>query len=185
MSAGAAAAATDEEGRAARKAAYLALLADARARYHARLAAIKQRLPALAARLRELWQDVGGARGPVPTKVHLRATVTVEKQLEKAEVLLRLMEDCLVPTEKHLMQAEVHLRSAKEHLEAAEAQLAPEDAPLMSTVKAVAGALHAGESAEGHWRQGGRRGAQAGSAADGKGGPHEVMRTARHNRVQV
>jgi hypothetical protein len=41
------------------------------------------------ARLQELWQDVGGARRPAPTKVHLRATAAVDKQLEKAETLLR------------------------------------------------------------------------------------------------
>jgi hypothetical protein len=49
MSAGAAAAARDEEGRAARKAAYLAMFADTRARHHTRLAAMKQCLPSLAA----------------------------------------------------------------------------------------------------------------------------------------
>jgi hypothetical protein len=154
MSAGVAANATDEEARASLKAAYLARLADLRARQYARLAAMKQRLRSLAARLQNLWQDLGGARRPVPSKMHLRATATVEKQLGKAEVLLRLTEDCLVPTEEYLMQAEVHLRSAKKHLEATEAQLAPVEAPPMSTVKAVVGALHAGEPAEGHWRQG-------------------------------
>jgi hypothetical protein len=60
----------DEEGRAARKAAYLAMFADTRARHHTRLAAMKQRLPSLAARLRRLWQDVGCARRPAPAKVH-------------------------------------------------------------------------------------------------------------------
>ncbi len=80
-------------------------------------------------------------------------TATVKKQLEKAEVLLRLMEDYLVPTEEYLMQSEAHLRSAKEHLEAAETQLAPAEAPPM-TVKTVVGALHTGELAKGHWRQG-------------------------------
>jgi hypothetical protein len=85
------------------------------------LAAIKQRLPSLVARLDELWQDVGGARRPAPTKVHLRATAAVEKHLEKAEVLLRLTEYCLVPTEVYLMKAEVHLRSAEAHLEATKA----------------------------------------------------------------
>jgi hypothetical protein len=58
VSANAAATVTDEERRAARKAAYLAMIADAEARRHAQLAAMKQRLP-LAARLRRLWQDVG------------------------------------------------------------------------------------------------------------------------------
>jgi hypothetical protein len=53
-------------------------------------------------------------------EVHLKATSTVGKQLEKAEMLLRLMEYHLVPTEVHLMEAEVHLRSAKVHLEANE-----------------------------------------------------------------
>jgi hypothetical protein len=183
MLAGAAAATTDEEGRVAWKAAYLALLADTRARHHARLAAMKQLLPSLAAWVRKLWQDVGGARRPVPTEVHLRPTATVGKQLEKAEVLLGLMEGCLVPTEKHLMEAEVHLRSAKEPLKAAEAQVVPEEAPQMSTVKAVVGAPQAGESAEGHWRQSGRRGVQTGSAVDGKNGPQEVVQTACHNRV--
>ncbi len=144
MSAGAAAAATDEEERAARKAAYLAMFADMRARHHTRLAAMKQRLPSLAARLRRLWQDVGCARRPAPAKVHLRATATVEKQLEKAEALLRLTEDYLVPAEEYLMQAKAYLRSTREHLEAAETQLAPAGAPLMSTSKTVAGVLHPG-----------------------------------------
>jgi hypothetical protein len=185
VSAGAAATETDEEGRAARKAAYLALLADTRARHHARLAAMKQRLRFLAARLRRLWQDVGSARRLAPAKGHLRVTATVEKQLEKAEVLLRLTKDYLVPTEEYLIQAEAHLRLAREHLEAAETQLAPAEAPSMSTVKTVAGVLHAGEPVEGHRRQGGRQGVQAGPAADGKGGPQEVVRTMRHDQVPV
>jgi hypothetical protein len=87
--AGAAAVATDEDGRSARIAAYQAQLADVKTRHHAQLAAVKQRLPSLEARLQELWQDVGGARRPAPTKVHLRATAAVDKQLEKAETLLR------------------------------------------------------------------------------------------------
>jgi hypothetical protein len=70
------------------------------------------------------------------------------------------------------MQAEASLSSAREHLEAAaETQLAPAEAPSMSTVKTVAGVLHAGKKVEGHRGQGGRRGAQASPAADGKGGP--------------
>ncbi len=109
----------------------------------------------------------------------------MEKQLEKAEALLRLTEDYLVPTEEYLMQAEAHLRLAREHLEAAETHLAPAKAPLMSTVKTVAGVLHAGEPVEGHRGQGGRRGVQAGPAADGKGGPQEVVRTVCHDRVPV
>jgi hypothetical protein len=185
VSAGAAATATDEEGRTARKAAYLALLADMRARHHARLAAMKQRLPFLAARLRRLWQDVGYVRRPAPAKGHLRVTVTVEKQLEQAEALLRLTEDYLVPMEENLMQAEAHLRLAREHLEAAETQLAPAEAPSMSTVKTVAGVLHAGEPVEGHRGQGGRRGVQAGPAADGKGGPQEFVWMVHHDRVPV
>jgi hypothetical protein len=96
MSAGVAANATGEERRASLKAAYLARLADVRACQYARLAAMKQHLPSLAARLQNLCQDLGGARRPVPSKMHLRATATLEKRLGKAEVLLRLTEDCLV-----------------------------------------------------------------------------------------
>jgi hypothetical protein len=151
MSAGATAVATDEERRAAPKAAYQARLAGVRGRHHAQLAAMKQRLPPLEARLQELWQDVGGARRPAPTKVQLRATAAVDKQLEKAETLLRFVERQLVPTEGNLTEAEGYLRSAREHLEAAEAQLAPAEAPPMSTVKGVAGTPHSGEA-------GGRRG---------------------------
>jgi hypothetical protein len=143
ITAGAAAVATDEERRAARKAAYQAQLDDVKARHHAQLAAMKQRLPSLEARLQELWQDVGDARRPAPTKVHLRATAAVDKQSEKAETLLRFTERHLEPTEENLTEAEGYLRSAKVHLEAAEAQLAPAEAPTMSTVKAVAGAQHA------------------------------------------
>jgi hypothetical protein len=73
----------------------------------------------------------------------------VEKQLEKAEVLLRLTEGCLVPTGEKLMQAEEHLRSAKEHLEAVETRLAPAEAPPISTDEAVVGALDAGEPVRG------------------------------------
>jgi hypothetical protein len=127
ITAGAAAVATDEERRAARKAAS-----------QAQWAAMKQRLPSLEARLQELWQDVGDARRPAPTKVHLRATAAVDKQFEKAETLLRFAERHLEPTEGNLTEAEGYLRSVKVHLEAAEAQLAPAEAPPMSTVKAVA-----------------------------------------------
>jgi hypothetical protein len=140
-----------EERRAALKAAYQARLAGARGRHHAQLGAVKQRLPSLEARLEELWRDVGGARRTAPTKVHLRATAAVDKQLEKAETLLRFVERHLVPTEGNLTEAEGYLRSAREHLEDAEAQLAPAEAPPMSTVKAVAGTPHSGEA-------GGRRG---------------------------
>ncbi len=150
MSAGATAVATDEERRAALKAAHQARLAGVRGRHHAQLAAMKQRLPALEEGLQELWRDVGGAR-PAPTKVHLRATAAVDKQLEKAETLLWCVERQLVPTEGNLTEAEGYLGSAREHLEAAEAQLAPAEVPPMSTVKAVAGTPHSGEA-------GGRRG---------------------------
>ncbi len=55
MSAGATAVATDEEKTAALKAAHQARLADVRGRHRTQLAAMKQRLPALEARLQELW----------------------------------------------------------------------------------------------------------------------------------
>jgi hypothetical protein len=144
MSAGATAVATDEERRAALKAAYQARLAGVRGRHHAQLAAMKQRLPPLELQLQEVWQDVGGARRPAPTKVHLRATAAVDERLEKAETLLRFTEDYLEPVEECLMKAEVYLRSAREHLEAAETQLTPAEAPPISTVKAVAGTPHSG-----------------------------------------
>jgi hypothetical protein len=80
--AGAAPAATDEERRAARKAAHQAWLADVRAHCQAQLSAMKQCLPSFAARLWEMWQCVGGTRRPAPTKVHLATTAAVEKQLE-------------------------------------------------------------------------------------------------------
>jgi hypothetical protein len=73
------------------------------------------------------------------------------------------------------MQAKAYLRSTREHLEAAETQLAPVGAPLMLTSKTVAGVLHPGELVEGHRGQGGRRGAQAGPAANRKGGPQGVV----------
>jgi hypothetical protein len=72
-----------------------------------------------------------------------------EKQLEKAEVLLRLTKGCLVPSEAYLMEAEVHLRSAKELLEAVETRLAPKKAPPVSTEEAVVGTLDPGESVRG------------------------------------
>jgi hypothetical protein len=130
--------ATDEERRAALKAAHQARLAGVRARHHAQLAAMMQRLSSLEARLRELWQDVGGARRPAPTKVHLRATAAVDERLEKAETLLRFTEVYLESVEEYLMKAEVYLRSARECLEATKTQLAPAEAPPMSTVRAVA-----------------------------------------------
>jgi hypothetical protein len=99
---------------------------------------------------------VGCTRRPAPAKGHLRVTVTVEKQLEKAEALLWLTEDYLLPREEYLMQAEAHLKLAREHLEAAETQLTPAEAPSMSTVKTVAGVLHAGELVEGQRWQGGQ-----------------------------
>jgi hypothetical protein len=83
MLAGAAGAATDEEGRAALRA-HKARLAAERAIHKARLAAMKQRLPLMTALLQELWQCVGGARRSALTKVQLGATPAVEKRLEKA-----------------------------------------------------------------------------------------------------
>jgi hypothetical protein len=103
--------------RAALKAAYLARIADKKARRHAQLTDMKQRLPSLAARLRRLWQDVGCNRKSASTKVHLRASAAVEEQLEKAEMLLQFTEKNLKPVEGCLMEAEVYLRSAREHLE--------------------------------------------------------------------
>ncbi len=79
VAADAAATAADEERRATRRAAYLAMIENMEARRHARLAAMKQCLPSLAARLRRLWQDVGCARRSAPTEVHLRATSTVDQ----------------------------------------------------------------------------------------------------------
>jgi hypothetical protein len=92
---------------------------------------MKQRLLLVTTRMLELWRCVRCARRPAPTEVHLAATgkvVAVEKQLEKAEVLLRLKEwqRVVVPTE-------VHLQFTKAHLEAAEAQLTPAETPLVST----------------------------------------------------
>jgi uncharacterized protein YoaH (UPF0181 family) len=77
MSAGAAAAAADKE--------------EKRANQQAHLAAMKQQLLSVTAWLVELWRCMRGAGRPAPTEVHLTATgklVAVEKQLEKAEVLL-------------------------------------------------------------------------------------------------
>jgi hypothetical protein len=79
MSAGAAAAATEEE--------------EKRADHLAQLAAMKMCLPFVTTQLRELWRYMRDARRPAPTEVHLTAAgkmMAVEKQLEKAEVLLRL-----------------------------------------------------------------------------------------------
>ncbi len=95
----------DEERRAVRKVAYLTLVADTEARRRARLTDMKQWLPSLAAQLRRLRQDVGCTERPAPTKVHLRATATVDEQLKKAKMLLRLMEANLEPVEGHLMEA--------------------------------------------------------------------------------
>jgi hypothetical protein len=81
------------------------------------------------------------------------------------------------------MQAEAYLRSTREHLQAAETQLAPAGTPLMSTSKTVAGVLHPGGPVEGHHGQGGRREAQAGPAANRKGGPQGVVQMACHDRV--
>jgi hypothetical protein len=156
VSANAVATATDEERRAARKAAYLARIADAEARRHAQLTDMKQRLPSLAARLRRLWQDVGCTRKSASTKVHLRASAAVEEQLEKAEMLLQFTEKNLKPVEGCLMEAEVYLRSAREHLEVIETRIAPARTPPRSTVKTVVGFLRAGEPIEEHHGQGGR-----------------------------
>jgi hypothetical protein len=83
------------------------------------------------------------------------------------------------------MEAEVHLRSAKAHLEAPETQLAAADSPWVSTDKAVVGAVHAEEPVEGHWRQGGQRGAENGSATSGRSGPQKVVRMTRNDQVPV
>jgi hypothetical protein len=96
---------------------------------------------------------VGYTERPAPTKVHLRATATVDEQLKKAEALLQFTEKNLKPVEECLMEAEVYLRSAREHLEVIETRMAPAEAPPRSPVKAVVGFLRAGEPIEGHHRQ--------------------------------
>jgi len=138
MLAGAVAAATDEERRASRKADHQARLAG-KSHPSGTIGCHE----AASAVIGSTAKEAVARRGRCP-----------KKQLEKSEVLLRLSEDCLVPTEVYLMKAELHLRSAKEHLEAAEAQLAPIEASLLSTDKAIVGAPNTGEPAEGHWRQG-------------------------------
>ncbi len=183
VSASTAATTADEERRAARKVAYLTLVADAKARRRARLTDMKQRLPSLAAQLRKLWQDVGCARKSASTKVHLRATATVDDQLKKAEMLLRLMEANLEPVEEHLMKAEAYLRSARELLEVIEARMAPAEAPPGSPVKAVVGFLRAGEPIEEHHGQGGRQGARADPTASRGGDPRGDERAVRQDRV--
>jgi hypothetical protein len=86
----------------------------------------------------------GCTRRSAPTRVHLKATATVKKQLEKAEMLLWLTEDNLEPVEERLMEAEVYLRAAREHLEVVETRMAPARAPPRSSVKTVVGFLRAG-----------------------------------------
>ncbi len=162
VSASTAATATDEERRAARKVTYLTMVTDTEARRRAQLTDMKQRLPSLVARLRRLWQDVGCARKSAPTKVLLRASATVDEQLEKAKTLLQFTEKNLKPVEWCLMEEEVYLRSAREHLEVIETRMAPAKALPTSPVKTVVGFLRAGEPIEEHHGQGGRREARAG-----------------------
>ncbi len=179
VSANAVATATDEERRAARKAAYLTMVADTKAHCRAQLTDMNQPLPSLAARMRRLWQDVGCARKSASTKVLLRASATVDEQLEKAETLLQFTEKNLKPVEWRLMEAEVYLRSVREHLEVIETQMAPAKAPPRSPVKAVVGFLRAGEPIEEHHGQGGWRGTRASPAADREGGPRGDERAVR------
>ncbi len=183
MSASMAATTTDEERRASLKVAYLTLVADTEARHRTRLTDMKQRLPSLAARLQRLWQDVGCARKSSSTKVHLRASAAVEKQLRKAEMLLQFTEENLKPVEWHLMEAEVYLKSAREHPEVIETRMAPAEAPPRSPVKAVVGFLHAGEPIEGHHGQDGRREARVSPAAGGGGDPRGDERAVRQDQV--
>jgi hypothetical protein len=182
-SASTAATTADEERRAVRKVAYLTLVADTEARHRARLTDMKQRLQSLAAQLRRLRQDVRCTERPVPTKVHLRATATMDEQLKKAEMLLRLMEANLEPVEGHLMEAEAHLRSARELLEVIETRMAPAEAPPRSPVKAVVGFLRAGEPIGGHHGQDGRREARVSPAAGGGGDPRGDERAVRQDQV--
>jgi hypothetical protein len=127
----------------------------------------------------------GCTRRSAPTRVHLKATATVEKQLEKAETLLRLTEDNLEPVEERLMEAEVYLRAAREHLEVVETRMAPARAPPRSSVKTVVGFLRAGEPIEEHHGQGGRRGTRAGPAADREGDHRGVEGTVRQDQVSA
>ncbi len=182
-SASTAATTADEERRAVRKVAYLTLVADTEARPRARLTDMKQRLPSLAAQLRRLRQDVGCTERPAPTKVHLRATATVDEQLKKAEILLRLMEANLEPVEGQLMEAEAYLTSARELLEVIETRMAPAEAPPRSPVKTVVGFLRAGEPIEEHHGQGGRQGARASPTASGGGDPRGDERAVRQDQV--
>jgi hypothetical protein len=184
-SASTAATAADEERRAALKVAYLTVVADTEAHRRTRLTDMKQRLPSLAAQLRRLRQDVGCTERPAPTKVHLRATATVDDQLKKAEMLLRLMEANLEPEEGHLMEAEAYLRSARELLEVIETRMAPAEAPPRSPVKAVVGFLRAGEPIEEHHGQGGRRGARADPTAGGGGDPRGDERAVHQDQVPM
>jgi hypothetical protein len=175
----------DEERRAARKAAYLTLVADRDARRRTRLTDMKQRLPSLATQLWKLWQDVGCARRSAPTKVLLRASAPVDEQLGKAETLLQFAEKNLKPEEEYLMEAEVYLRSAREHLEVIETRIAPAEAPPRSPTKAVVGFLRAGEPIEGYHRQDGRREARVGPAASGGGDPWGNERAVCRDQVST
>jgi hypothetical protein len=183
VSAGTAATAADEERRAARKVADLTIVADTEACPRARLTDMKQRLPSLTAQLRRLRQDIGCTERSAPAKVHLRATATVDEQLKKAEMLLRLVETNLEPVEGHLMEAEAYLRSARELLEVIETRMAPAEAPPRSPVKAVVGFLRAGEPIEEHHGQGGRGGARADPTAGGGGDPRGDERVVRQGQV--
>ncbi len=185
VSASTAATAADEEKRAVRKVAYLTLVADTEAHRRARLTDMKRRLSSLAAQLRRLRQDVGCTERPAPTKVHLRATATVDDQLKKAEMLLQLMEANLEPVEGHLMEAEAYLRLARELLEVIETRIAPAEAPPRSSVKAVVGFLHAGEPIEGHHGQDSRREARVSPAASGGGDPQGDERAVRQDQVST
>ena len=184
-SASTAATTADEERRAARKVAYLTLVADTEARRRARLTDMKQRLPSLAAQLQRLRQDVGCTERPAPTKVHLRATATVDDQLKKAEMLLRLMEANLEPEKGHLMEAEAYLRSARELLEVIETRMAPTEAPPRSPIKAVVGFLRAGEPVEGHHRQDDQQEARVSPAVSGGGDPRGDERAACRDQIST
>jgi hypothetical protein len=175
----------DEERRAALMAAYLTLIADGDARRRTRLTNMKQRLPSLATQLRKLWQDVGCVRRSAPTKVLLRASALVDKQLGKAETLLQLTEENLKPEEKYLMEAEVYLRSARELLEAIETRIAPAEAPPRSPTEAVVGFLRAGEPIERHHRQDDQQKARVSPAASGGGDPRGDGRAVCQDQVST
>jgi hypothetical protein len=94
-------------------AAEVCLVEKREAELRARVKAVKQRLPVVAAQLGLLWKTVVGMGRPTSSDMQLTATgskMTMEEHVATAETHLGYTEGHLQPSDEHLADVEVHLK---------------------------------------------------------------------------